>query len=146
MTTTQKFRVLGVEQGITITRPFNREMHDHNDNVREMQNKAVIGALLKLKDSEDEELIEKATKSCSGYGYGDGYDHIDMIEDAIQNVETSANNWMKDEIWPDFVRFGLVQPLDTDYVGYKKLETLHAMFHTREAPSGAFAVLDRIFR
>jgi hypothetical protein len=44
-----------------------------------------------------------------------------MIEDAIQNVETSANNWMKDEIWPDFVRFGLVQPLDTDYVGYKKL-------------------------
>ena len=121
MTTTQKFRVLGVEQGITITRPFNREMHDHNDNVREMQNKAIIGALLKLKDSEDEELIEKATKSCSGYGYGDGYDHIDMIEDAIQNVETSANNWMKDEIWPDFVRFGLVQPLDTDYVGYKKL-------------------------
>ena len=121
MTTTQKFRVLGVEQGITITRPFNKEMYDHNDNVREMQNKAIIGALIKLKDSEDEELIEKATKACSGYGYGDGYDHIDMIEDAIQNVETSANNWMKDEIWPDFVRFGLVQPLDTDYVGYKKL-------------------------
>lgn len=86
-----------------------------------MQNKAVIGALIKLKDSEDEELIEKATKSCSGYGYGDGYDHIDMIEDAIKNVETCANNWMKDDIWPDFVRFGLVQPLDTDYVGYKKL-------------------------
>ena len=121
MTTTQKFRVLGVEQGITITRPFNKEMYDHNDKVREMQNKAIIGALIKLKDSEDEELIEKATKSCSGYGYGDGYDHIDMIEDAIQNVETSANNWMKDEIWPDFVSFGLVQPLDTDYVGYKKL-------------------------
>lgn len=86
-----------------------------------MQNKAVIGALIKLKDSEDEELIEKATKSCSGYGYGDGYDYIDMIEDAIKNVETCANNWMKDDIWPDFVRFGLVQPLDTDYVGYKKL-------------------------
>ena len=121
MTTTQKFRVLGVEQGITITRPFNKEMFDHNDNVREMQNEAILAALIKLKDSEDEELIEKATKSCSGYGYGDGYDHIDMIEDAIKNVETSANNWMKDEIWPDFVSFGLVQPLDTDYVGYKKL-------------------------
>ena len=119
--TTQKFKVLGVEQGITITRQFNNEMYAHNDNVREMQNKAIIGALIKLKDSEDEELIEKATKSCSGYGYGDGYDHIDMIEDAIKNVETSANNWMKDEIWPDFVSFGLVQPLDTDYVGYKKL-------------------------
>ena len=26
MTTTQKFRVLGVEQGITITRPFNKEI------------------------------------------------------------------------------------------------------------------------
>jgi hypothetical protein len=44
-----------------------------------------------------------------------------MIDDAIKNVETSANNWMKDEIWPDFLRLGLVQPLDTDYVGYKKL-------------------------
>ena len=119
--TTQKFKVLGVEQGITITRPFNNEMYAHNDNVREMQNKAIIGALIKLKDSEDEELIEKATKACSGYGYGDGYDYIEMIDDAIRNVETSANNWMKDEIWPDFVSFGLVQPLDTDYVGYKKL-------------------------
>jgi hypothetical protein len=28
---------------------------------------------------------------------------------------------MKEEIWPDFLRLGLVQPLDTDYVGYKKL-------------------------
>ena len=121
MTTTQKFKVLGVEQGITITRPFNNEMYAHNEKVREMQNKAVIGALIKLKDSEDDELIQKATKACSGYGYGSGYDNIDMIEDAIKNVETCANNWMKDDIWPDFLKFGLVQPLDTDYVGYKKL-------------------------
>ena len=121
MTTTQKFKVLGVEQGITITRPFNNEMYAHNERVREMQNKAVIGALIKLKDSEDDELIQKATKACSGYGYGSGYDNIDMIEDAIKNVETCANNWMKDDIWPDFLKFGLVQPLDTDYVGYKKL-------------------------
>lgn len=121
MTTTQKFKVLGVEQGITITRPFNNEMYAHNERVREMQNKAVIGALIKLKDSEDDELIKKATKACSGYGYGSGYDNIDMIEDAIKNVETCANNWMKDDIWPDFLKLGLVQPLDTDYVGYKKL-------------------------
>ena len=121
MTTTQKFKVLGVEQGITITRPFNNEMYNHNDKVREMQNEAVIAALEGLRESEDEELIERATKACSGYGYGDGYDYNDMIDDAIKNVETSANNWMKDEIWPDFVSFGLVQPLDTDYVGYKKL-------------------------
>ena len=121
MTTTQKFKVLGVEQGITITRPFNSEMYNHNDKVREMQNEAVISALEVLRESEDEELIEKAAKACSGYGYGDGYDYNDMIDDAIKNVETSANNWMKDEIWPDFLRLGLVQPLDTDYVGYKKL-------------------------
>jgi len=121
MTTTQKFKVLGVEQGITITRPFNSEMYNHNDKVREMQNEAVIAALEGLRESEDEELIEKAAKACSGYGYGDGYDSNDMIDDAIKNVEISANNWMKDEIWPDFLRLGLVQPLDTDYVGYKKL-------------------------
>jgi len=121
MTTTQKFKVLGVEQGITITRPFNKEMFDHNDNVRWMQNEAVIAALEGLRESEDEELIEKATKACSGYGYGDGYDYNDMIDDAINNVETSANNWMKEEIWPDFLRLGLVSPLNVDYVGYKKL-------------------------
>jgi len=121
MTTTQKFKVLGVEQGITITRPFNSEMYAHNDKVREMQNEAVIAALEGLRESEDEELIEKATKACSGYGYGDGYDYNDMIDDAIKNVETSNNSWMREEIWPDFLRFGLVQPLDTDYVGYKKL-------------------------
>jgi len=53
--TTQKFKVLGVEQGITITRPFNNEMYAHNDKVREMQNEAIIAALESLKDSEDEE-------------------------------------------------------------------------------------------
>ena len=121
MTTTQKFKVLGVEQGITITRPFNNEMYNHNDKVREMQNDAIIAALESLKDSEDEELIEKATKACSGYGYGDGYDYNDMIDDAINNVETSANNWMMEEIWPDFLRLDLVSPLNVDYVGYKKL-------------------------
>ena len=121
MTTTQKFKVLCVEQGITITRPFNKEMFDHNDNVRWMQNEAIIAALEGLRESEDEELIEKATKACSGYGYGDGYDYNDMIDDAIRNVDGSANNWMKEEIWPDFLRLGLVNPLNVDYVGYKKL-------------------------
>ena len=121
MTTTQKFRVLGVEQGITITRPFNNEMFTHNDKVREMQNEAILAALEGLRESEDEELIEKATKSCSGYGYGDGFDHIDMIEDAIRNVETSANNWIREYVWPDMLELGLVQPIDIDYVGYKKL-------------------------
>lgn len=120
MTTTQKFKVLGVEQGITITRPFNNEMFNHNDKVREMQNDAVLAALEALRESEDEDLIEKATKACSGYGYGDGYDYNNMIDDAINNVEGSANNWMKDEIWPDFLKLGLVQPLNTDYVGYQK--------------------------
>ena len=43
-----------------------------------------------------------------------------MLEDAINNVETSANNWMREDIWPDFVKLGLVQPIDIDYVGYKK--------------------------
>jgi hypothetical protein len=28
---------------------------------------------------------------------------------------------MKEEIWPDFLRLGLVNPLNVDYVGYKKL-------------------------
>jgi hypothetical protein len=119
--TTQKFKVLGVEQGITITRPFNNEMYNHNDKVREIQNDAILAALEALKDSEDEDLIEKAAKACSGYGYGSGYDAIDMIEDAMKNVETTNNSWMREEIWPDFIKLGLVQPLDTDYVGYKKL-------------------------
>jgi hypothetical protein len=44
-----------------------------------------------------------------------------MIDDAINNVETSANNWMMEEIWPDFLRLDLVSPLNVDYVGYKKL-------------------------
>jgi hypothetical protein len=118
--TTQKFKVLGVEQGITITRPFNNEMFAHNEKVREIQNDAVIAALEALKGSEDEDLIQKAAKACSGYGYGSGYDAIDMLEDAISNVETSANNWMREDIWPDFVKLGLVQPIDIDYVGYKK--------------------------
>jgi hypothetical protein len=121
MTTTQKFKVLGVEEGITITRPFNKEMFDHNDKVREMQNKAIIGALIKINESGDEDLMLKAGKACSGYGYGEGYDIQDIFEDAIKNIENESNNWIREYVWPDMLELGLVQPLDTDYVGYKKL-------------------------
>ena len=119
--TTQKFKVLGVEQGITITRPFNNEMYAHNDKVREIQNKAIIGAMIKVKESGDEELMLQAGKACSGYGYGQGYDIDDIFEDAIKNIENESNNWIREYVWPDMLELGLVQPIDIDYVGYKKL-------------------------
>jgi hypothetical protein len=114
------YKIIGEDQGIVITKPFSKEMYDHNDKVREMQNEAVITAMTKIKEAEDFDLMSKMGKSCSGYGYGDGYDLQDIFEDAIQNVETCANNWMREDIWPDFLKEGLVQPLDIDYVGYKK--------------------------
>jgi hypothetical protein len=119
--TTQKFKVLGTEQGITITRPFNNEMFDHNEKVREIQNEAVLAALDKILADEDEDLMFKAGKICSGYGYGIGYDLEDIHKDATQNVETQANNWMREDIWPGFLDLGLVEPMEMDYVGYKKL-------------------------
>jgi hypothetical protein len=115
------YKILGTEQGITITRPFSSEMYAHNDKVREIQNDTVIAALEALRDSEDSGLVEDAVKACSGYGYGSGYSQDDMIDDAIKNVESSSNNWMREEIWPDFIKLGLVQPIEIDYVGYKKL-------------------------
>lgn len=119
--TTQKFKVLGIEQGITITRPFNNEMYAHNDRVREIQNEAVKAALDKILADEDEDLMFKAGKACSGYGYGMGFDLEDIYKDALQNAETQSNNWMREDIWPDFLKLGLVQPIEMDYVGYKKL-------------------------
>ena len=119
--TTQKFKVLGVEQGVTITRPFNNEMYAHNDKVRKIQNKAIIGAMIKVKESGDEDLMLQAGKACSGYGYGQGYDIDDIFEDAIKNIENESNNWIREYVWPDMLELGLVQPIDIDYVGYKKL-------------------------
>jgi hypothetical protein len=119
--TTQKFKVLGIEQGITITRPFNNEMYAHNDRVREIQNEAVKAALDKILEDGDEDLMFKAGKACSGYGYGMGYEIEHIYKDALQNAETQSNNWMREDIWPDFLKLGLVQPIEMDYVGYKKL-------------------------
>lgn len=119
--TTQKFKVLGVEQGVTITRPFNNEMYAHNDKVREIQNKAILGAMIKVKESGDENLMLKAGKACSGYGYGQGYDIEDIFKDATRNIENESNNWIREYVWPDMLELGLVQPIDIDYVGYKKL-------------------------
>jgi hypothetical protein len=119
--TTQKFKVLGTEQGITITRPFNSEMYDHNEKVREIQNEAIFAALTKVLAEEEDDLMYKVGKICSGYGYGVGFELEDIYEDAVRNVETSANNWMREDIWPGFLDLGLVQPMEMDYVGYKKL-------------------------
>ena len=119
--TTQKFKVLGVEQGVTITRPFNNEMYAHNNKVREIQNKAILEAMIKVKESGDEDLMLKAGKACSGYGYGQGYDIDDIFKDATRNIENESNNWIREYVWPDMLELGLVQPIDIDYVGYKKL-------------------------
>ena len=119
--TTQKFKVLGTEQGITITRPFNNEMYAHNEMVREIQNEKVSEALQKLFEAGDEEMLAKAAKAICGYGFMTGFDLEDMYEDASRQIETQANNWMREDIWPGFLDLGLVQPMEMDYVGYKKL-------------------------
>jgi dipeptidase len=116
-----KFKVLGVERGITITRPFNPAMFAHNDKVREIQNSHVRMVLDSTKASKDLEAMKKVGKAVSGYGYGEGHTVGSIYNDAIQNLETASHNWMREDIWPDLIKMCLVSPIDTDYVGYKKL-------------------------
>ena len=54
--------ILGEQFGITVTRPWSREMYDHNDDIASTMKNNIFEALNEVKDSEDEDSLRKLSK------------------------------------------------------------------------------------
>ena len=115
-----KVKVLGMEYGIEITKPWSPDMYEHNDKVSVAMKEAIFEALTKAYKEDNEGDVRTISKAICAYGHGPGYDLDGIYEDACRELDMTQNHWLDSSCWPDLVKAGLVEDLEVKFVGYKK--------------------------
>lgn len=115
-----KTKVLGMEYGIEITRPWSTEMYDHNDKVSDNMKQAIRAALNNAYEECDDEDVRAIARAVCAYGHGYGYDIQGMYDDACKELEMVPNHWLNEFCWPELVDGEYVKDLDVKFVGFKK--------------------------
>jgi hypothetical protein len=115
-----KTKVLGMEYGIEITRPWSPEMYEHNDKVMATMKEAIFVVLSRAYTDDNEEDLRQIAKFICGYGFAGSVDMDAIHEDACRQLDMTAGHWMNSDLWPDMVMEGFVKDLDVKLVGYSK--------------------------
>ena len=110
-------KVLGTKYGIEITRPWNKEMYDHNDKVADLMKAELRLALKKSFKEENEELLREVASVIDTCGYGIGFEMEDIYNDALKNLEMVQNYWLNEE-YPYGVTKGIVPSVELEFIGY----------------------------
>jgi len=122
--------ILGSQEGLTITRPWNMEMYNHNDKVAEVMKANAFNQLTELYESfeftedgemvGDEDTFREFVRLITIYGFGHGYEIDAIYERACVELER-MENYLLNEQYEYMVNDGFCQKLDTKMVGYDKL-------------------------
>ena len=110
-------KVLGTKYGIEITRPWNKEMYDHNDKVADLMKAELRLALKKSYKQENEELLREVASVIDPCGYGIGFEMEDIYNDALRNLEMVQNYWLNEE-YPYGVNKGIIPSVELEFIGY----------------------------
>jgi hypothetical protein len=103
--------------GIKITKPWSKEMYDHNDMVSEVMKSEIINQIKKNQTNYDK--LNELIVLCGGIKYGDGYSIEELFEDCLNEVDNVQNYWLNEE-FPYAVSQGLVNDIDLKFIGYDK--------------------------
>lgn len=106
-----------VKYGIEITKPWSKEMYDHNDKVSEIVKQNIERALFEIFKDEDEKLLRKISKHICAHGFGDGYSFNDIYNATMDDLDRAENYWLND-IYDDMISDGFVPKLDEFFIGY----------------------------
>jgi len=115
-----KTKVLGMEYGIEITRPWSPEMYEHNSKVSATMKEAIAKALDSAYNECDDEDVRAIAKAVCAYGHGYGYDIEGIYNDACNELKMVPDHWLNESCWPELVDGGYVKDLEVKFVGYKK--------------------------
>ena len=110
-------KVLGTKYGIEITRPWNKEMYDHNDKVADLMKAELRLALSKALRTENEQLLRDVASVIDPCGYGLGFEVEDIYNDALKNLDMVQNYWLNEE-YPYGVKKGIVPSVELEFIGY----------------------------
>jgi hypothetical protein len=103
--------------GIEITRPWSKEMYDHNDMVGELMKSQITNSIKSNKNNWD--VLNELMTLCGGVKYGIGFSIDDLYKDCLTEVETVQNYWLHQE-YPYAVSKGYVNDVDIEFIGYDK--------------------------
>ena len=122
-------KVLEKKYGIEITKPFSKEMYDHNDQVakdmrvnieyeiRDAYRRAIGEVAANGGMDKGEKDLRNIVKSFTGYEFGDGYELIDIMNEGIKTLNDAAN-WMLHEEYSYLCFKGVVPRTHYMMVGF----------------------------
>ena len=118
-----------IKYGIKITKPFSKEMYDHNDRVakdmrvnieyeiRDAYRRAIGEVAANGGMDKGEKDLRNIVKSFTGYEFGDGYELIDIMNEGIKTLNDAAN-WMLHEEYSYLCFKGIVPRTSKMMVGF----------------------------
>jgi hypothetical protein len=115
-----KVKVLGMEYGIEITRPWSVEMYEHNETVSTTMKEAIFVVLSRAYTDDDFVNLNLIAEFICGHGFGEGHDSDSIFEEACRQLDVIENWWLNSDVWPAMVEHGFVKDLDVKLVGYSK--------------------------
>ena len=115
--------------GIEITKPFSKEMYDHNNQVakdmrvnieyeiRDAHRRATGKVAAEGGMDKGESDLRFIVQSFTGYGFGDGYDLDDIMNEGIKTLNDAAN-WMLHEEYSYLYFKGIVPKTSKMMIGF----------------------------
>jgi hypothetical protein len=108
-----------VEYGITITRPWSKEMYDHNEELGDKLRVELMQTLDRVVELNDETELRKFSKAICYHGFGEGYSYNDIVNETRLDIETLPNFQMNEDLdW--YINNGYIQQPEKRFIGYGK--------------------------
>jgi hypothetical protein len=107
-----------MKYGIEITKPWSKEMYDHNDKVADLM-KAEI--LLSIKNNKNDfDKLNDLLTLCGGIKCGEGYDTNDVYQECKKELENVQNFWLNEEWDYSVNKLKIVNDINIEFIGYGK--------------------------
>ena len=126
-------RVQEIRYGIEITKPFSKEMYDHNDRVAiEMKSNikdAIQEAFSRAAGlvaanggiEKGEEDLQEISRAICGYGFGSGYELADIVHETLYDLDNIAN-WSIHKEYGWLYKNGFVPAVEKGMIGFTSFD------------------------
>ena len=107
------------EYGIEITKPWSREMYDHNEELGEKLRIELMETLDRIVKYKDEGELRKFSKAICYHSFGEGYSVDDIIKETQEDIETIPNFQLNEDF--DYLEGnGYISKQPKRFIGYGK--------------------------
>ena len=108
-----------MKYGIKITKPWSKEMYDHNDKVSNLMKAEILLSIKNNKNNWD--ILNELMVLCGGIQWGPSFngndDTSELYEEVMNELDNVQNYWLNEE-YSYYAEKGLVSDIDLEFIGY----------------------------